>query len=384
MRKLISFILIIHAFCLTAQILPGAYQTDEYLTLIKNKNIGIVANQSSLINSTHLVDSLKSLNINIVKVFAPEHGFRGKAEAGAKIEDGKDVKTGIPIISLYGKNKKPNKEHLADLDVILFDLQGVGARFYTYISTLKYVMEACGENGIQLILLDRPNPNIHYVDGPILDKNLESFVGSMPIPIVYGMSDGELAQMINGENWNPVSCELIVISIKNYNRNSVYELPIKPSPNLPNFQSIYLYPSLCLFEGTPISIGRGTDFPFQVIGYPENKLGSFIFTPKAIPGVSENPKYKDQNCFGTSLQNLYRSPYDKPNKINLSWLIGYYEIYHDKDHFFKPFFDKLAGTKNLGTQIKNGWSEKEIRNSWQKDLEVFLEKRKKYLIYPNE
>ncbi len=341
----------------------------------------MVANQSSLIHHTHLIDSLLKLEVHIIKVFAPEHGFRGKAEAGAKVEDGKDLKTGLHIVSLYGKNKKPKAQQLEGLDVILFDLQGVGARFYTYISTLKYVMEACGENHIPLIVLDRPNPHIHYVDGPILQKENESFVGSMPIPIVYGMSDGELAQMINGENWNTANCDLTVIPIKNYSRASSYKLPISPSPNLPNFNAIYLYPSLCLFEGTAISIGRGTEFPFQVIGYPENNLGSFEFTPKAIPGVSENPKFKNQACYGTGLQGYYKTIYEKPNQLSLSWLLGYYHIYPNKDQFFTSFFEKLSGTKELRMQMESGMTEEQIRLSWQKDLQEFKSRREKYLIY---
>jgi len=382
---IIAFALIVSSNAIS-QILPGAYQTHEYLPLIENKNVGIVANQSSLIGQTHLVDSLLSLNISIAKVFAPEHGFRGKAEAGAKIEDGKDVKTGLEIISLYGKNKKPKAEQLEGLDIIIFDLQGVGARFYTYISTLKYVMEACGENHIPLIVLDRPNPHIHYIDGPVLKKEFQSFVGALPIPIVYGLSDGELAQMINGEKWIDSYCDLTVIPIKNYTRNSVYELPVKPSPNLPNFNAVYLYPSLCLFEGTPISIGRGTDFPFEVIGYPECYYGSFIFTPRAIPGVSENPKFKGQNCFGTGLIHFYKTIEDKPNELNLSWIWNYYKNYpHDKKQsFFNSFFDKLAGTDQLRKQIESGMSIEEIRNSWQNDLIEFDRKRQKYLIYPIE
>lgn len=386
MKKYLLFFIFILSFSLSAQVLPGAYQTDEYLYLLKDKNVGIVANQSSLIDNTHLVDSLLSLSVNITKVFAPEHGFRGKAEAGAIIEDGKDVKTGLDIISLYGKNKKPKVEYLNEMDVMIFDLQGVGARFYTYISTLKYVMEACGENNIPLIVMDRPNPHIHYIDGPVLKKEFQSFVGTLPIPIVYGMSDGELAEMINGEKWIVSQCDLTVIPIKNYTRNSVYELPVKPSPNLPNFNAVYLYPSLCLFEGTPISIGRGTDTPFEVIGCPECFYGSFIFTPQAIPGVSENPKFKDQVCYGTGLINFYKTIYDKPNELNLVWIWNYYHNY-DKDkkqNFFNSFFDKLAGTDQLRIQIESGISIEEIRKSWQKDLYEFDQKRQKYLIYPNE
>lgn len=382
MRKFILFILFICTLSLFGQILPGAYQTNEYLPLIMDKNVGIVANQSSLIQNTHLVDSLLQLDVNIIKVFAPEHGFRGKAEAGAIIEDGKDAKTGLSIISLYGRNKKPKANQLEGLDIVLFDLQGVGARFYTYISTMKYMMDACAENNIPIIILDRPNPHIHYIDGPILQKDQESFVGSMPIPIIYGMTDGELAHMINGEKWNSSVCDLTVIPIKNYTRNSVYELPVKPSPNLPNFNSIYLYPSLCLFEGTVISIGRGTDSPFQVIGYPECWYGSCLFTPRAIPGVSENPKFKDQNCYGTCLQAHHKNLDDKPNQLTLHWIIGYYKHYQNKSEFFNSFFDKLAGNSELKSQIESGWSAEKIRKSWEKDLKEFDKKRQKYLIYP--
>jgi uncharacterized protein YbbC (DUF1343 family) len=380
-KNIALILFIISTFILKAQILPGAYQTDEYLPLLKDQKVGIVANQSSLINETHLVDSLLSLGVDIQRVFAPEHGFRGKAEAGAKIEDGIDSKTGLSIISLYGDNKKPKAHQLHGIDVMLFDLQGVGARFYTYISTLKYVMEACAEHHIHVIVLDRPNPHIHYIDGPVLQEESASFVGSMPIPIVYGMTDGELALMINEENWNPKKCELSIIPIDNYTRESVYELPVKPSPNLPNFQSIYLYPSLCLFEGTPVSIGRGTDFPFQVIGHPRNHFGSLIFTPRSIPGVSENPKFKDQDCYGTSLINIYKLLEDKPRQLNLHWLINYYKDYPEKDKFFNSFFEKLAGTKELRKQIEAGWTEEQIRASWAEELEDFKVKRASYLIY---
>lgn len=383
MKTKITFIILClwSSFTL-AQILPGAYQTDQYLPLLQDKKVGIVGNQSSLINNTHLVDSLLSLDIEITKVFAPEHGFRGKAEAGAHIQDGKDAKTKLDVMSLHGKNKKPSAEQLAGIDIMLFDLQGVGARFYTYISTLKYVMEACAENDIPLIVLDRPNPNIHYVDGPVMEKKFESFVGSMPIPIVYGMTDGELAQMINGENWNSKNCELTVIPILNYNRNSTYELPVKPSPNLPNYQSIYLYPSLCLFEGTMVSIGRGTDYPFQVVGYPDYMLGSFVFKPESIAGVSESPKFKGQNCFGVNLQSSFQTIDDKPQQLNLSYLIGMFETYKGEQDFFNSFFDKLAGTNQLRKQIEWGWNEEQIKESWQPRLDEFKEKRKAYLIYP--
>lgn len=376
---LIIFIGLLNHAC--SQVSPGAHQTDTYLPLLKGKQVGIIANPSSLINSTHLVDSLLSHHIDIHKVYAPEHGFRGKAEAGDHVVDGKDAKTGLDIISIYGSNRKPKAEQLEGIDIMIFDLQGVGTRFFTYISTLKYMMEACAENNIPLIVLDRPNPNAHYVDGPMIQKEHESFVGLMPIPIVYGMTDGELAQMINGENWNSKNCELIVIPIKNYSHQTPYELPVKPSPNLPNFQSIYLYPTLCLFEGTKASIGRGTDFPFQVIGFPEYPEKDFQFKPRSIPGVSANPKFKDELCYGLDYRNLYSSIHEKPYQLNIQCWIDLYGSYPNKEDFFIPFFEKLSGTNELRQQIQMGLSEELIRASWQPDLEDFKAKREKYLLY---
>ena len=367
-----------------SQILPGAYQTTDYLPFIKNKKVGIISNQSSLINGTHLVDSLLKLDINIVRAFAPEHGFRGKAEAGAYLKDGIDSKTGLQVISLYGKNKKPSPEQLTDIEIMIFDLQGVGLRFYTYISTLTYVMEACAESNISLIILDRPNPNGHYIDGPVLKPEHKSFVGLLPIPVVYGMTDGELALMINGEGWlnEGIKCELFIIEMKNYQHESEYELPIKPSPNLPNFQSVYLYSSLCFFEGTPISIGRGTDKPFQQIGYPQFRDTSYSFNPMSIEGVSKHPKFENEKCYGLDLSSKYSSITKKPKQIDLSYLIHFYESYPNKANFFNPFFEKLAGTSNLRKQIEAGWSETKIRESWQAELNSFKEMRIKYLLYP--
>jgi len=367
-----------------SQILPGAYQTTDYLPFIKNKKVGIISNQSSLINGTHLVDSLLKLDINIVRAFAPEHGFRGKAEAGAHLKDGIDSKTGLQVISLYGKNKKPSPEQLTDIEIMIFDLQGVGLRFYTYISTLTYVMEACAESNISLIILDRPNPNGHYIDGPVLKPEHKSFVGLLPIPVVYGMTDGELALMINGEGWlnEGIKCELFIIEMKNYQHESEYELPIKPSPNLPNFQSVYLYSSLCFFEGTPISIGRGTDKPFQQIGYPQFRDTSYSFNPMSIEGVSKHPKFENEKCYGLDLSSKYSSITKKPKQIDLSYLIHFYESYPNKANFFNPFFEKLAGTSNLRKQIEAGWSETKIRESWQAELNSFKEMRIKYLLYP--
>jgi len=372
------------------KIRPGIQSLEVYMTLLKNKTVGVVGNQTSVfwerigsiaLDTTHmhLVDYLVSKEVNVQKVFAPEHGFRGKADAGEIIKDGKDLKTGLPIISLYGKNKKPSQEQLSDLDILVFDIQDVGARFYTYISTLHYVMEACAEAGITLLVLDRPNPNGHYIDGPVLESEHASFVGMHPVPVVYGMTIGEYAQMINGEGWlkNKVTCDLTVIPIENYTHQSTYYLPIKPSPNLPNGRSINLYPSLCFFEGTVVSAGRGTDMQFQVFGAPQlpPKDFAFQFTPAANQGA-KYPKFKDQQCFGKDLRNSASL-----NKINLKWLIEAYNAYPEKDTFFNNFLVKLAGTDTLQQQIEAGMSAEAIRASWQKDLEDFKKVRAKYLLY---
>ena len=358
-----------------SQIKVAAERTKHYLPLLKQQKVAVIGNQSSLIKNTHLVDSLLSLNIDIVKVFSPEHGFRGTADAGAKIEDGTDVKTGIPIISLYGKNKKPYTEQLAGIDILLFDIQDVGARFYTYISTLHYVMEAAAENNIKVIVLDRPNPNGHYIDGPILDTAFQSFVGMHPIPIAHAMTIGEYAKMINGENWITTKCELIVIEMENYTHNTNYDLPIKPSPNLPNARSVNLYPSLCLFEGTTISIGRGTDYPFQHFGAPYMK-SNYSFMPKSGEG-SKYPKHEDIMCFGTDL----RFQEDYLTAINLNWIIETYKQCSEKEEFFNNFFNTLAGTDKLKKQIIAGMTVREIKASWQEGLEAFKRIRRKYLIY---
>lgn len=366
-----------------SQVLPGAYQTDEYLPLLKDKTVGIVSNQSSLIGQTHLVDSLLNSDIDIIRAFAPEHGFRGKAEAGALLVDERDTKTGLEVVSLYGKNKKPSPEQLNGIDIMVFDLQGVGVRFYTYISTLTYVMEACAENNIKLIVLDRPNPNANYVDGPVLNMEHKSFVGMLPIPVVYGMTDGELALMINGEKWlkDSIQCDVEIIKIRNYNHDSVYELPIKPSPNLPNFQSIYLYPSLCFFEGTVVSIGRGTHIPFQQIGYPGYPDSNHYFTPKSIKGVSEHPKFENQKCTGLLFNKLYKTKEERPTQLDLPLLLHFHKTYPEKDKFFNAFFNKLAGNSELRTQVEEGWTESDIRDSWKQDLDLFKVKRQKYLLY---
>ncbi|MFV0539887.1 MAG: exo-beta-N-acetylmuramidase NamZ domain-containing protein [Aestuariibaculum sp.] len=366
----------------------GANQTADYLSLLKNKNIGVVANQTSVIfkgegnkHYTHLVDSLVSLNIKINTVFAPEHGFRGTADAGEHIKDGIDKKTGISIISLYGDNKKPKAKQLNNLDVVVFDIQDVGVRFYTYISTLHYVMEACAENNIPVLILDRPNPNGYYIDGPVLEMENKSFVGMHPIPVVHGMTIGEYAQMINGEKWlkNNVSCNLTVIPIKHYTHKTPYNLPIKPSPNLPNNTSINLYPSLCFFEGTNVNAGRGTETQFQVFGSPflSSDVFTYQYTPKPNNG-SKHPKHKNKLCFG---ENLTKN--EPLKKLNLTWLIKAFNNTKDKNVFFNNFFIKLSGSKNLRQQIESGLSENEIRDSWQSDLNQFTKVRTKYLIYPD-
>ena len=375
-KQNIIILLILSSLGLHAQqLILGSERMEEIINSIDNKNLAIVGNQTSLVNDIHLVDTLLSLKQNIISVFSPEHGFRGTEDAGAKIDNEFDSKTGLPIISLYGKNKKPTSEQLKGIDIIIFDIQDVGARFYTYISTLHYVMEAAGENNIKVIVLDRPNPNGHYVDGPILEKEFKSFVGMHEVPIVHGMTIGEYANMIVGEKWIDDSCELEVINMINYNRNDLYELPIKPSPNLPNSKSINLYPSLCLFEGTNVSVGRGTDKPFQHFGSPFLKFYSYAFIPKSGPG-SKFPKHENKTCTGKNLEN-----YPYLSSINLNWLIESFKQTSNKEDFFNNFFDKLAGTDKLRTQIISGLGEKEIRSSWEPGLKEFKKTRDKYLLY---
>ncbi len=359
----------------------GAGRTELYFPLIKNKKIGIVANHTSLINGKHLVDSLIDAGLNIKMIFSPEHGFRGTADAGENIKNGIDSKTGLAVISLYGTHKKPTKEDLKDIDIILFDLQDVGVRVYTYISTMTYVMGACAENNIPVLILDRPNPNGHYVDGPVLDTAFRSFVGMHPVTLVHGMTIGEYARMINGEGWleGGRECDLTVIPVKGYDHTKHYQLPVKPSPNLPNMNTVYLYPSLVLFEGTIVSIGRGTDHPFEVIGHPEFMTGSYTFTPKSNPGA-RNPKHKNTPCYGTGLINLTENA-GIPDSVNLHWLIGYYNFFKDRKEFFNAYFDKLAGTDALRKQILENKSEHEIKKSWEDDLNEFKKIRRKYLLY---
>ena len=362
-----------------AEIKTGADNFEAYFPVLKNKKVGIVTNQTGILsNKTHLVDFLLEQNIAIQKIYAPEHGFRGTADAGELIKDGKDTKTGLPIISLYGNNKKPKPEQLTGIDIMVFDLQDVGARFYTYISSLHYVMEACAENNIPLIVLDRPNPNGGIVDGPILEKEFTSFVGMHPIPVLHGMTIGEYAKMINGEKWlkNGVQCQLTVIPCLNYKREMPYSLPVKPSPNLPNDQAINLYASLCLFEGTNVSMGRGTEKQFQIYGSPFLPKSAFSFTPGPNVGAKD-PTHNGKLCYGEDLSKI-----EKVNRLELKWLIKAYQTTSDKTKFFNDFFTKLAGTKKLQQQIEAGVSEQEIRKSWEKGLTDFKVMRKAYLIYP--
>lgn len=364
----------------------AAELTEEYLPLLEGKSIGVVANPTSCVGKTHLIDTLLAKGIDVKSIFCPEHGFRGQAEAGAAINSEIDSKTGLPIISLYGKNKKPTAEQLKTIDIMVFDIQDVGARFYTYISTLHYVMEAVGESNLHLIVLDRPNPNGFYVDGPILQAEHKSFVGMHPVPIVHGLTIGEYAQMINGEAWlaNGITCNLTVIKMQNYTHDSLYHLPIAPSPNLQTPNAIYLYPSICCFEGTNVSVGRGTKTPFEVVGSPTfncNNNETYTFIPKPIKGVSENPMHNGKQCKGLDLRGKGYNII-KTKQLDLSYLITMYK-YGGSSKFFNSFFEKLMGTSELRKQIENGIPENEIRASWQPQLNEYKTTRKKYLLYPD-
>ncbi len=360
------------------KMMTGADQFENFLSVLAGKRVALVVNQTSIIRKTHLADTLQTRGVNIVKVLSPEHGFRGNAADGEHIGDSVDSKTGLMLVSLYGKNYKPTAKQLENVDLVVFDLQDVGARFYTYVSTLTYVMEACAENGKKLMVLDRPNPNGNYVDGPVLKLAFRSMIGLHPIPIVHGMTIGEIAGMINNEGWleGKKKCDLTVIKLKNWKHSDTYSLPVPPSPNLPNDQAIRLYPSICLFEGTVISLGRGTPMPFQVLGNPELKSMPFQFTPIPIKGFSIHPPLENKLCYGIDLRNV---PVER--KLDLSYLLTFYKAYPDKDKFFIPYFDKLAGTEVLKQQIKDGLTEKQIRESWQEGLKQFVAMREKYLLY---
>ncbi len=374
-----------------SEIITAADQISAYLLLLKGKRVGMVVNQTSIIGKKASVDSLLSLGVKIVKVFGPEHGFRGNASNGAKVNNEVDQRTGIPIISLYGKIKRPTQEHLADVDIMIFDIQDVGARFYTYINTLAHVMESCAEFDKELIILDRPNPNGFIIDGPILEKNHYSGIGMFPIPITHGLTMGEFASMINGEGWLPnnLKCKLKIIKIENYSHEMAYNLPVFPSPNLNTQQSILLYPSTCLFEGTILSQGRGTYIPFTVLGAPALKgKYEFSFKPVSIQGMSETPLHQNEECFGLDLRKYDVSLFQKNKQINIKWMMELYKAYPNKDKFFdrtqsKQMGDinKLAGTEKFKQQIIDGVSEAEIRKSWEPGLGNFKTLRKKYLLY---
>ena len=381
MKRYILLLIIFPLISISAKVKCGADKIDEILNICKDKNIALIVNQTSVTeNGTHLVDTLKARGANIKTIFAPEHGFRGNADAGESVKDGIDTKSGVKIVSLYGKNKKPTQEQLQDIDILIFDIQDVGARFYTYISTMYYAMQAAAEYGKEFVVLDRPNPN-DYVDGAVLDMKLKSFVGTLPLPIMHGLTVGELAQMIKGENWgNTQNLVLNVIKVENWKHGEPYELKIKPSPNLPNTKSIMLYPSLCLFEGSTISVGRGTYSPFQIVGAPDKNLGDFTFTPKAIEGFDKNPMYKDRLCYGIDLRGE-----DTPCGFTLKYLIKMYKNSTNKEKFFNAnnFFEKLAGDAQLRTDIINGKSEEEIKARWKAQLDIYKKLRLIYLIYPD-
>lgn len=381
--------MVILVLCLTLtgyatqnQILTGAEQSNLYLPILKGKNLALVVNPTSRIGDQHLVDFLLSKKLTIKRIFAPEHGFRGEAGAGELIDNSKDRDTGIPIISVYGKNRKASKEQLAGIDIVIFDIQDVGCRFYTYISTLHYMMEACAENNITLLILDRPNPNGDYIDGPILQAAFRSFVGMDPIPVVHGCTIGEMAQMINGEKWlaNGIKVKLEIIKVANYTHSMKYEPPVRPSPNLPNYLAIRIYPSLCFFEATSVSVGRGTQFPFQVLGFPDPSFGTFSFTPQSMKGMELNPLQKDKKCFGDDQRDLKEIP-----NFTLSYFIDWLHKFKNKDEFLtrSQWFNQLMGNNHVLKLILEGKSETDIRKSWEAELADYGTIRQKYLLYPD-
>jgi uncharacterized protein YbbC (DUF1343 family) len=384
---IISFLASVNkVYCYTDNhnIKPGAGRTAIYLPLLAGKKVGMVANNTSLIDNTHLADSLQRLGINIISIFTPEHGFSGTADAGEPVSDSSVSGKNIKIISLYNNNNKPSAGDLKDIDIMVFDIQDVGVRFYTYISTLHYVMEACAQAEIPLIVLDRPNPNGYYVDGPVLQAQFISFVGMHPVPVVYGMTIGEYAQMINGERWlgNSLQCPLEVVLCENYRHDYYYKLPVSPSPNLRNMRAVYLYPSLCLFEGTVMNIGRGTDFPFQVYGHPAYREKDFFYIPRRTRGA-KNPRHRDTKCYGVDLRNRDIESIRNERKINLSYITDAYQKMNRPKNFFTDYFNYLAGNAILKKQIADGLSEEQIRSSWQDELSRFKTIRKKYLLYPD-
>ncbi|MGB3075841.1 MAG: DUF1343 domain-containing protein [Chitinophagales bacterium] len=365
-----------------AQVIVGAERMDQYVDSLKGKKIALVVNQTSLVGKKHLADTLLDLGIQIKKIFAPEHGFRGDADAGENITGAVDSKTNIPIVSIYGQKLKPTTEDLAGIDLVIYDIQDVGVRFYTYVSTLHYVVEACAENNIPLLVLDRPDPNGYYVDGPVLRPEFSSFVGMDPVPVVYGMTPAEYAQMLTGEQWLATKkvCAFSYVLCEGYDHSTFYTLPVNPSPNLRSMNAIHLYPSICFFEGTPVSVGRGTDRPFSMIGYPGFTKGNAEFNPKSLPGA-KNPPYLNQTCKGFDLTGLNTGYFKENPRLMLHWLSDFYTSYPEKDKFFTSFFDKLAGTDQLRKQIEKGTPEMEIRRSWEPALSEFKVLRKKYLLY---
>lgn len=385
MKYITLFICWLAVLQATAQVKNGADRLEELFPLLENKRISLVVNQTSLVQNVNLLDTLYNKGVHITQVFAPEHGFRGDADAGEFIKNGKDYRTQVPIISLYGKNKKPQPAQLQQTDIVIFDIQDVGARFYTYISTMFYVMQACAENNKELIILDRPNP-CDYIDGPVLDMKYKSFVGMLPIPVLHGCTIGELAQMINGEGWlgNNLQCPLKVITIEDWKHGQPYSLPVKPSPNLPNDQAIALYPSLCPFEGTSVSVGRGTDFPFQIIGSPTTKNLKFRFMPHSMKGSDKHPLHQDTYCYGLNLS----SEKNIPKGFSLQYVIQFYNYFQnltkhaEKEFFTRPhWFDLLMGTNQVRLDILKNKTEEQIRSAWQKKLNQYKEIRKKYLLY---
>lgn len=385
MKYITLFICWLAVLQATAQVKNGADRLEELFPLLENKRISLVVNQTSLVQNVHLLDTLYNKGVHITQVFAPEHGFRGDADAGEFIKNGKDYRTQVPIISLYGKNKKPQPAQLQQTDIVIFDIQDVGARFYTYISTMFYVMQACAENNKELIILDRPNP-CDYIDGPVLDMKYKSFVGMLPIPVLHGCTIGELAQMINGEGWlgNNLQCPLKVITIEDWKHGQPYSLPVKPSPNLPNNQAIALYPSLCPFEGTSVSVGRGTDFPFQIIGSPTTKNLKIRFMPHSMKGSDKHPLHQDAYCYGLNLS----SEKNIPKGFSLQYVIQFYNYFQnltkhaEKEFFTRPhWFDLLTGTNQVRLDILKNKTEEQIRSAWQKKLNQYKEIRKKYLLY---
>jgi uncharacterized protein YbbC (DUF1343 family) len=382
--KLLIFFILFFPYFLCGQndsLKTGADQPEVYLPYLRKKSVALVINQTSVVGNQNLVDFLLSKKIKVKRIFAPEHGFRGDVDAGASVRSIRDSKTRLPIISIYGNNKKPTAKQLSGIDIVIFDVQDVGCRFYTYISTLHYVMEACAEHQKTLIILDRPNPNGDYCDGPILRPEFRSFVGIDPIPVVHGCTIGELAQMINGEGWleNGVKAKLQIVPVMNYRHNTKYEPPIKPSPNLPNYLSIRVYPSLCFFEATSVSVGRGTVFPFQVLGYPDKNFGEFSFTPESIKGMEMNPLHKNVTCYGVDLRGINEVP-----KFTLSYFLEWYQKFQKADEFItqEKWFNLLIGNETVLKLIKEGKSEDEIRKSWENEIAAYKEIRNKYLLYP--